>query len=136
MSAGRELAHRGNREWDTDQVITEHALLPVIPGREDDFERAFAEARAIITSMPGCRSLSLSRSIESPSNYLLLVEWEHLDDHTIGFRQSEKYQKWRTLLHHFYDPFPLVEHYQAVQQGDGQRDRSTNLQIESRVVRL
>jgi len=110
-------------------VITEHALLPVIPGREDDFERAFAEARAIITSMPGCRSLSLSRSIESPSNYLLLVEWEHLDDHTIGFRQSEKYQKWRTLLHHFYDPFPLVEHYQAVQEGDGQRDRSTNLQI-------
>ena len=96
-------------------MITEHALLPVIPGREDDFERAFAEARAIITSMPGCRSLSLSRSIEAPSNYLLLVEWEQLDDHTIGFRQSKQYQKWRTLLHHFYDPFPLVEHYQAVQ---------------------
>ena len=104
-----------NRERDTGRVITEHALLPVIPGREDDFERAFAEARAIIMSMPGCRSLSLSRSIESPSNYLLLVEWEHLDDHTIGFRQSEEYQRWRTLLHHFYDPFPLVEHYQAVQ---------------------
>ena len=84
-------------------MITEHALLPVLPGREDDFERAFAEARVLITSMPGCRSLSLSRSIESPGNYLLLVEWEHLDDHTIGFRQSEQYQKWRTLLHHFYD---------------------------------
>jgi len=66
-------------------------------------------------SMPGCRSLSLSRSIESPSGYLLLVEWEYLDDHTIGFRQSEQYQKWSTLLHHFYEPFPLVEHYQAVQ---------------------
>ena len=105
----------GNLEWETGRVITEHALLPVIPGREIDFERAFAEARAIIMSMPGCRSLSLSRSIESPSNYPLLVEWEHLDDHTIGFRQSEQYQKWRTLLHHFYDPFPLVEHYQAVQ---------------------
>ena len=78
----------GNLEWETGRVITEHALLPVIPGREIDFERAFAEARAIIMSMPGCRSLSLSRSIESPSNYPLLVEWEHLDDHTIGFRQS------------------------------------------------
>ena len=108
-------ARKPNREWDTGRVITEHALLPVLPGREDDFERAFAEARVLITSMPGCRSLSLSRSIESPSNYLLLVDWEHLDDHTIGFRQSEQYQKWRTLLHHFYDPFPLVEHYQAVQ---------------------
>ena len=108
-------AHRRNRKWDTRQVIVEHALLPVISGREDDFERAFAEARVIITSIPGCRRLSLSRSIEAPSNYLLLVEWEHLEDHTIGFRQSEQYQKWRTLLHHFDDPFPLVEHYQAVQ---------------------
>ncbi|MEB0000888.1 antibiotic biosynthesis monooxygenase family protein, partial [Cryobacterium sp. RTS3] len=56
-------------------MITEHALLPVIPGREIEFELAFADARAIISSMPGCRSLTLSRSIESPSTYLLLVEW-------------------------------------------------------------
>jgi heme-degrading monooxygenase HmoA len=95
-------------------VITEHALLPVIPGKEDEFEIAFAEARAIITSMPGCRGMSLSRSIESPSTYLLLVDWERLEDHTIGFRQSEQYQAWRTLLHHFYEPFPLVEHYKSV----------------------
>jgi heme-degrading monooxygenase HmoA len=95
-------------------VITEHALLPVIPGREDEFEIALVEAKVIITSMSGCRSLSLSRSIESPSTYLLLVEWENLDDHTIGFRQSEQYQEWRALLHHFYEPFPLVEHYQTV----------------------
>jgi len=60
--------------------------------------------------------------VRSPSNYLLLVEWEHPDDHTIGFRQSEQYKKWCTLLHHFYDPFPLVEHYQAVQWVDLQRD--------------
>lgn len=95
-------------------MITEHALLPVIPGREGEFEIAFTEARAIITSMPGCQGVSLSRSIESPSMYLLLVEWEHLDDHTIGFRQSEQYEHWHTLLHHFYEPFPLVEHYQIV----------------------
>lgn len=95
-------------------MITEHALLPVTPGREDEFEIAFAEARAIITSMPGCRGLSLSRSIESPSTYLLLVEWERLEDHTIGFRQSEQYQVWSALLHHFYEPFPVVEHYLPV----------------------
>lgn len=92
----------GNPGWDTAQVITEHALLPVIPGREVEFELAFTKARAIISSMPGCRSLTLSRSIESPSTYLLLVEWERLDDHTIGFRQSEHYQEWRALLHHFH----------------------------------
>jgi heme-degrading monooxygenase HmoA len=64
--------------------------------------------------MPGFRNLSLSRSIESPSNYLLLVEWEELEDHTVGFRQSEQYEEWRALLHHFYDPSPIVEHYEAV----------------------
>lgn len=95
-------------------MITEHALLPVIPGREDEFEIAFAEARFIITSMPGCRSLTLSRSIESRSTYLLLVEWQSLDDHTIGFRQSDQYEAWRALLHHFYEPFPLVEHFKTV----------------------
>lgn len=95
-------------------MITEHALLPVLPGREEEFEAAFGHARAIIESMPGFRTLSLSRSIESPGTYLLLVEWETLEDHTVGFRGSPEYQQWRELLHHFYQPFPVVEHFVAV----------------------
>jgi heme-degrading monooxygenase HmoA len=95
-------------------LITEHALLPVIAGREADFERAFALARPIITAMAGFRGLSLSRSIESPSVYLLLVEWERLEDHTVGFRGSAEYGHWKALLHHFYDPFPTVEHFTSV----------------------
>lgn len=95
-------------------MITEHALLPVSPGREAEFETAFAEARGIIAAMPGFRSLALSRSIESPSSYLLLVEWDTLEDHTVGFRTSPEYQRWRALLHHFYDPFPVVEHFTLV----------------------
>ena len=95
-------------------MITEHALLPVIPGREEEFERAFDQARSIIASMPGFISLSLSRSIESPNTYLLLVEWESLEDHTVGFRESAEYQQWRALLHHFYEPFPVVEHFSRV----------------------
>jgi len=95
-------------------VITEHALLPVIPGREEDFEAAFAQARHIIASMPGFLAMSLSRSIESPQTYLLLVEWESLEDHTVGFRGSPGYQQWRSLLHRFYEPFPVVEHFETV----------------------
>ena len=95
-------------------MITEHALLPVIPGREEQFEAAFRQARPIIASMPGFVSLSLSRSIESPGTYLLLVEWEKLEDHTLGFRGSPEYQQWRTLLHRFYEPFPTVEHFERV----------------------
>ncbi len=46
--------------------------------------------------------------------YLLPVEWERLEDHTHGFRKSDDYQRWKDLLHHFYDPFPTVEHFQPV----------------------
>ena len=95
-------------------MVTEHALLPVRPGLEAEFEQAFDEARAIISSMPGFERLSLSRSVESPGTYLLLVDWVRIDDHTVGFRQSEGYQEWSALLHRFYDPFPTVEHFEIV----------------------
>lgn len=108
------MYHSRPRVCQTCPVITEHALLPVIPGREEEFETAFRQARPIIASKPGFVSLSLSRSIESPSTYLLLVEWEKLEDHTIGFRGSAEYQQWRSLLHQFYEPFPVVEHFAPV----------------------
>lgn len=81
---------------------------------EGDFERAFSKANSIISSMPGFQGLTLSRCIESTSTYLLLVEWARLEDHTEGFRGSAEYQEWRTLLHHFYSPFPTVEHYEQI----------------------
>lgn len=92
-------------------MILEHAVLPVLPGQEAAFETAFGQARSIISSMSGFRSLSLRRSLESPNLYLLLVEWDSVEDHTEGFRGSPQYDEWRALLHHFYDPFPVVEHY-------------------------
>jgi len=95
-------------------VITELALLDVKAGSEVAFEAAFEEAKTIIAAMPGFRSLTLQRGLERPSRYLFLVEWERLEDHTEGFRGSPEYAEWRRLLHHFYDPFPEVEHYGAV----------------------
>jgi heme-degrading monooxygenase HmoA len=95
-------------------MITEHALLPVISGFEEEFERALGAATPIIASMHGFRHLTVSRSIESPNTYLLLVEWDTLEDHTEGFRGSPEYEQWRALLHKFYDPFPAVEHFQVV----------------------
>ena len=95
-------------------MITEHAILPVIPGQESAFEAAFSEARPIIASMPGFVDLSLSRSLETPNHYLLLVAWNTLEDHTVGFRGSPGYERWRELLHRFYEPFPTVEHFVEV----------------------
>ncbi|HEX8528376.1 MAG TPA: antibiotic biosynthesis monooxygenase [Cytophagales bacterium] len=92
-------------------MILEVAILDVIPGQEARFEQNFREARGIIAAMPGCRSHRLQRCLEKPNRYLLLVEWEKLEDHTVGFRQSPQYGQWKALLHPFYDPFPTVEHY-------------------------
>ena len=92
-------------------MIVEHALLPVRAGQERDFEAAFAQARPIIAGMPGFVSLSIHKGIESPSTYLLLVGWESVEHHEVGFRQSPEYQQWRALLHRFYEPFPVVEHF-------------------------
>ena len=101
-------------------MILEHALLPVRPGQEADFERAFATAKDIISAVPGFRNLTLSRCLERPGGYLLLVEWDRLEDHTEGFRGSPAYEDWRALLHSFYDPFPVVEHYVTVLTADPQ----------------
>ena len=95
-------------------MILEHAILPVVPGREADFEAAFAEAKPIIASMPGFIDLTLSRSIETPTAYLLLVHWESVEAHEQGFRGSPEYERWRALLHGFYEPFPVVEHFAEV----------------------
>ncbi|WDS38184.1 antibiotic biosynthesis monooxygenase [Pseudoxanthomonas sp.] len=95
-------------------MVLETAPLHVLPGRLEAFEAAFLEAQAIIASMPGYLSHELSRCIERPGEYLLLVRWQTLEDHEIGFRQSAGYQEWKRLLHHFYDPFPTVSHYAPV----------------------
>jgi heme-degrading monooxygenase HmoA len=95
-------------------VITEHAVLEVIPGQEDAFVTAMQAAKAHIAGSPGFVSLRVERCVERPSCFLLLVEWETLEDHTEGFRGSAAYEQWRAALHHFYDPFPLVEHFEAV----------------------
>jgi heme-degrading monooxygenase HmoA len=95
-------------------MILEVAPLQVRPGQEAEFESAFLQAQRIISAMPGFVSHELQRCIERPGEYLLLVVWKTLEDHEVGFRQSAEYQEWKRLLHHFYDPFPVVSHYRSV----------------------
>jgi heme-degrading monooxygenase HmoA len=92
-------------------MILEAAILNVRDGEATAFEEAFAQAQPIIESMPGYVSHQLQRCIETRNRYLLLVNWESLEDHTVGFRQSPEYQEWKRLLHQYYEPFPNVEHY-------------------------
>jgi heme-degrading monooxygenase HmoA len=95
-------------------MILEVAVLQVIAGQEADYEVAFRKASPIIASMKGYQGHELQRCMEVPGKYVLLVRWETLEDHTIGFRGSPEFQQWRALLHHFYVPTPLVEHFEQV----------------------
>ena len=96
-------------------MILEVAILDVIPGQDGEFQQAFVKAAPIISSMKGYVSHQLQRCVEKQNRFILLVNWETLEAHTIGFRGSDEYQKWKRLLHHFYDPFPTVEHYELIQ---------------------
>jgi heme-degrading monooxygenase HmoA len=95
-------------------MILEVAPLQIRSGQEAAFEAAFGQAQRIIASMPGYLSHELQRCLERPNEYVLLVRWTSLDAHEVGFRQSPEYQAWKQLLHHFYDPFPVVSHYAQV----------------------
>ena len=98
-------------------MVLEVAILDVIPDRRSEFEQAFCEAQSIISSVPGYQRHELRRCVEEESRYLLLVWWQDLESHTVGFRGSPEYQEWKALLHHFYSPFPKVEHYTALFEG-------------------
>jgi heme-degrading monooxygenase HmoA len=92
-------------------VILEGGILNVRPGQQADFEEALERAKPLISTTPGFLAFELHRCVEHPHRYLLLVQWESVEAHTVGFRQSERYQQWRALLHHFYDPVPTIEHF-------------------------
>lgn len=95
-------------------MILEAVILHIKPGLNEAFEESFRSASSIIRSMKGYVSHELQKCMETENQYLLLVRWETLEDHTVGFRGSEEYQEWKKLLHHYYDPFPVVEHYTNV----------------------
>lgn len=92
-------------------MILEKAELQVKPGMINEFESNFRKASSIISQIPGYIEHELHKCVETEDKYLLLVKWRSITDHEIGFRQSPQYLEWKALLHHFYDPFPVVEHY-------------------------
>lgn len=95
-------------------MVLEVAILHVKKGKELLFESDFAIAEKYISSIKGYIGYSLRKCIEQENKYILLVEWKKLKDHTIGFRESEAYLEWKKLLHHYYEPFPVVEHFETI----------------------
>jgi quinol monooxygenase YgiN len=100
-------------------MILEHADLRIDPARAADFEAAIAlGASTIIAASSGFRSYTVQRSQESPGRYLLMVVWDRLEDHMVGFRQSDAFTRWRAIVGPFFLQPPAVEHFELVSRSD------------------
>lgn len=95
-------------------MVLEVGMINVIPGQEDAFAKAFAQARETLATTPGCRSVRMTRGIESPSRFALFVEWDSVEAHLDNFRATDRFTVWRGLIGPYFDGAPMVEHYQDV----------------------
>ncbi len=95
-------------------MVLEVAEFDIVAGREEAFEAGVREAVALFRAAKGFRGLTLRRIIEKPGTYRLLVEWETLEDHTVTFRNSEAFQKWRALVGSCFAAAPRVDHCETV----------------------
>src|SRR5215510_13171796 len=98
-------------------MITEIAQADIKPGLEKEFEAGVAKAIPLFKRAKGCRSFSVERSIEKPSRYRLFIQWDTIEDHTVGFRGSADFQEWRSHVGHCFDGTPQVEHTEHVLKG-------------------
>tara|TARA_Y100001934_G_C11661995_1_gene454930 strand:+ start:62 stop:373 length:312 start_codon:yes stop_codon:yes gene_type:complete len=95
-------------------MILEVAILNVKNELQENFEKDFKIASQYISSIKGYKGHSLRKCMENENQYILLVDWENIQNHEVDFRQSDAYLKWKELLHDYYEPFPIVEHYETV----------------------
>ncbi len=91
-------------------MITEIAVLRIDPSRAGEFEAAVAAAHVHFQADSGCHGMALEKVIETPGAYNLRVLWETVEAHTVGFRSSENFQKWRALAGPFFVEPPVVVH--------------------------
>ena len=95
-------------------MILEVALIDVSPGQEDQFAAAYRKAHPILAGTEGCHSVRMTHGVESPSRFVLLVEWESIEAHEENFRKSERFNQWRALIGPYFAKPPLVEHFNDV----------------------
>jgi heme-degrading monooxygenase HmoA len=95
-------------------MILEFAQITIHPGSEAKFEAVFAAAIKVLGSSKGYLSHELRRSVETPNRYALMVQWQTLEDHTVGFRGSPAFTEWRAHIGPFLEAPPVVEHFEAV----------------------
>jgi heme-degrading monooxygenase HmoA len=98
-------------------MVYESVLIEVTPGQEADFEAGVTKAVPLFQNARGCRAMRLDRSVETPTHYTLVVEWDSVDDHMIHFRESPAFKEWRALVSPYFASAPQMEHRHTVVKG-------------------
>jgi heme-degrading monooxygenase HmoA len=95
-------------------MVLEVGLIDIQAGREDEFVAAYAKAHPILATTPGCRSIRMTRGVETSTRFVLLVEWDSVDAHLDNFRATDRFTRWRELIGPYFDGAPRVEHFTDV----------------------
>src|SRR5689334_2852819 len=101
-------------------MILEHADIRIAPGQQAAFEAAIAHGlKTVIARAKGFRGAQVQRGVESTERYVLLIHWDTLEDHTVGFRQSALFTEWRAIVGPFFAAPPVVEHFELAVDARG-----------------
>lgn len=114
MNPGSTPRIHGSAAGKLTSMVLEVADIEITPGAEDDFITAYSVVRGVLASTPGCRTVRMTRSVESPSRFVLLVEWDSVDAHEQNFRGSERFTTWRGAIGPFFAHPPHVEHVRDI----------------------
>ena len=93
-------------------MVLEVALIDVTD--PDAFAAAYVDARDVLASTPGCRSVRMIRGIESEHRFVLLVEWDSVAAHLDNFRATDRFVAWRAAIGPWFAEPPRVEHFTDV----------------------
>ncbi|WP_140626107.1 antibiotic biosynthesis monooxygenase family protein [Methylibium rhizosphaerae] len=96
-------------------MILEVADIRIPAGQQAAFDEAIQRGvDSVISQARGFRGYKVNRGVESPERYLLMIWWDTLEDHTVGFRQSPAFAAWRAIVGPFFAQPPQVEHFELV----------------------
>lgn len=93
-------------------MILEVADITITPGRQAEFDRAILHGLdTVVSRARGFRGYKVNKGVESPERYLLMIFWDTLEDHTVGFREGPLFAEWRAIVGPFFAAPPVVEHF-------------------------
>ena len=96
-------------------MIIEIADFKISPEGREAFAAAITRAAdTVLARAAGYRGHRILACRESPGRFVLTVEWDSLEAHTVGFRQSPAFTEWCAHIGEYFAEPPHVEHFDVL----------------------